>query len=73
MFVTVLIRSLILNFGITLATELLVALVWKLRKPRELLAVSLVNLITNPPSDHDYDLDTVQLHRVIQPVVFAVF
>lgn len=49
MFVTVLIRSLILNFGITLATELLVALVWKLRTPRELVAVALVNLITNPP------------------------
>ncbi len=49
MFVTVLIRSLIINFGITLATELLVALVWKLHTPRELVAVALVNLITNPP------------------------
>lgn len=49
MFVAVLVRSLILNFLITLTVELLVALAWKLRKPRELLAVSLVNLITNPP------------------------
>lgn len=48
MFVRVLVRSLILNFLITLGTELVVAIAWKLRKPRELLAVTLVNLITNP-------------------------
>ena len=42
-------ESLLLSLTLTLVFELLLALIFGLRKPRDFLLVALVNVVTNPP------------------------
>lgn len=47
-------RSLFLSLFVTLAAELLFAYLLRVRRPRDLLVVALVNILTNPIVNYGY-------------------